>query len=153
MRHGVSTWGQFEAAHPALAAFGAERLSRPPAYLGTVRSDGVPRVHPVTPIIGSGHLFVVMEPTSPKGRDLRERGAYALHNAVPDNDGTGGEFYLSGTATLIDDEDLHEVAVRSAGYSPAERYILFELDVIKAACNGYGDVALPSPTRWPGSGS
>jgi hypothetical protein len=67
------TWGQFEAAHPALAAFGAERLGRPPAYLGTVRSDGGPRVHPVTPVVGSGHLFVFMEPASPKGRDLRER--------------------------------------------------------------------------------
>jgi len=142
------TWGQFEAAHPALAAFGAERLGRPPAYLGTVRSDGGPRVHPVTPLAGSGHLFVFMEPASPKGRDLRERGVYALHSAVPDTDGTGGEFFLSGTAALVTDKGLREVAVGAASYSPADRYILFELGVLKAGCNGYGDVVLPSPARW-----
>lgn len=144
----MSTWGQFEAAHPALAAFGAERLGRPPAYLGTVRSTGAPRVHPVTPVVGAGHLFVFMEPASPKGRDLRERGVYALHSAVPDTDGTGGEFYLSGTAALVTDESLRAVAVSAASYSPADRYILFELSVLAAGCNGYGDVALPEPVRW-----
>jgi hypothetical protein len=144
----MSTWGQFEAGHPTLASFGAERFSRPPAYLGTVRSDGAPRVHPVTPIIGTGHLFVFMEPTSPKGRDLRERGAYALHSGVPDSDGTGGEFHLCGTATLVEDDKLRTVAVDAASYSPAGRYLLFELGVTAAGCRGYGDVTLPSPTRW-----
>jgi hypothetical protein len=55
----------------------------------------------VTPVIGGDHLFVFMEPTSPKGRDLRERGSYAMHNGVPDTEGTGGEFQVSGTATLV----------------------------------------------------
>jgi hypothetical protein len=67
----MSSWGVFRAAHPSLAAFGVERLGGPPAYLATVRSDGAPRVHPVTPIIGGDHLFLFMEPTSTKGRDLR----------------------------------------------------------------------------------
>ena len=144
----MSTWGEFRGQHPSLAAFGAERLGHAPAYLATVRADGAPRVHPVTPVIGDDHLFVFMEPTSPKGRDLRERGGYALHSAVPDMEGTGGEFYVSGTATLIDDQELLALAVASATYSPAERYILFELHVDEARCNGYGDVTLPSPGRW-----
>lgn len=144
----MSTWGEFRDAHPSLAAFGAELLGRPPAYLATVRSDGAPRVHPVTPVIGGDHLFVFMEPTSPKGRDLRERGSYAMHNGVPDTEGTGGEFQVSGTATLVEDEGLRALAVTSASYSPAERYILFQLSVAEARCNGYGDVTLPSPTRW-----
>ena len=37
------------------------------ADLATVRQDGVPRVHPVTPIIGAGGLYLFMEPTSPRG--------------------------------------------------------------------------------------
>jgi hypothetical protein len=90
-----------------------------------------------------------MEPASPKGRDLRERGTYALHSGVPDSNGTGGEFCLSGTATLVEDQELRNVAVNAASYSPAERYILFELGITNAACNGYGDVTLPSPTHWP----
>jgi hypothetical protein len=144
----MTSWGQFEAEHPTLAAFGAELLGKSPAYLGTIRSDGAPRVHPVTPIIGSGHLFLFMEPNSPKARDLRERGAFALHSSVPDNQGTGGEFYLRGSAAVVEDVESRGLAVSAASYAPAARYILFELGVTEARCNGYGDVTLPAPTRW-----
>ena len=144
----TSNWGVFRAAHPSLAAFGVERLGGPPAYLATVRSDGTPRVHPVTPIIGGDHLFLFMEPTSPKGRDLRERGSYSLHSAVPDMQGTGGEFQVSGIANLVEDQELRAVAVSSARYSPADRYVLYELKVTEARSTGYGDVTLPSPPRW-----
>jgi hypothetical protein len=59
------TWKTLEEQQPELAAFGAERLNGRVAYLATVRKDGSPRVHPMTPIIGQGHFFVFMEPTSP----------------------------------------------------------------------------------------
>ena len=65
------SWKLLEDQHPELAAFGSARLNGRVAYLATVRKDGSPRVHPMTPIIGEGHLFVFMEPTSPKGHDLR----------------------------------------------------------------------------------
>jgi Pyridoxamine 5'-phosphate oxidase len=133
-----------------LAAFGVERLGGPAAYLATVRSDGTPRVHPVTPIIGGDHLFLFMEPTSPKGRDLRERGSYSLHSAVPAMQGTGGEFQVRGIATLVEDEDPRAVAVSSARYTPADRYILFELNIAEARRSGYGDVTLPSPPTLAG---
>jgi hypothetical protein len=61
--------------NPELAAYGAARLlDSEVAYLATVRKDGSPRVHPATPIIGQGRLFVFREPTSPKGHDPRHRG-------------------------------------------------------------------------------
>jgi len=141
-------WGHFAAAAPGLAEFGAARLLAPPAYLATARADGAPRVHPVTPIIGDGRLFVFMEPMSPKGRDLRERPAFALHNGVPDTAGTGGEFSVSGRAALVTDPDTRAAAARAASYGPADRYILFELLVSAASCLGYGDVALPATRRW-----
>lgn len=144
----MATWGEFERAAPELAAFGAERLLKPPAYLATVRADGNPRVHPVTPIIGAGALFVFMEPTSPKGRDLRDRGSFAMHNGVPDTAGSGGEFFIRGRATPVEDDERRAVAVGAASYEPSARYVLFELTVTEARCNGYGDVALPSPARW-----
>ena len=144
----MPTWGDLEASAPDLATFGAACLARAPAYLATTRSDGAPRVHPVTPIIGLGHLFVFMEPTSPKGRDLRERARYALHNGVPDIHGKGGEFSLAGQALYVDDPTARAAAVAAAAYDPAERYILFELSVAEARCNGYGDVTLPEPRRW-----
>jgi Pyridoxamine 5'-phosphate oxidase len=144
----VISWGEFKASQPDLAAFGARRLAGPPGYLATVRDNGAPRVHPVTPIIADSAIFVFMEPTSPKGRDLRERGWYALHNGVPDMHGTGGEFFVSGTAVLVDDPDVRADAVLASSYDPAERYILFELKLAEARCNGYGDVTLPEPKRW-----
>jgi hypothetical protein len=144
----VSSWATFEDRAPELAAFGAGRLTAAPAYLATLRSAGAPRVHPVAPVIGAGRLFVFMEPTSPKGRDLRERGWYALHNGVHDTFGTGGEFFVSGRATVVDDRGLRTHASEAATYQPEDRYVLFELGINEARCNGYGDVVLPDPTRW-----
>jgi hypothetical protein len=144
----MADWSSFVRAAPALAAFGARLLDLRPAYLATVDSRGRPRVHPVTPIIGHDDLFLFMEPTSPKGRDLRDRGTYALHNGVPDADGTGGEFSIRGTAVLVDDADGRAIAAAAATYEPADRYILFRLTIDEARCAGYGDVELPQPTRW-----
>ena len=125
-------------------------LERAPSVsdLGTVAADGLPRVHPVTPIVGDGRLFVFMEPTSPKGRDLRQRRVFALHNGVPDSDGTGGEFFIRGMAEPVEDPALRSVAAAAASYEPADRYVLFELTVSEARCNGYGDVTLPDPRHW-----
>ena len=144
----MASWYDFEMSNPGLARFGADRFAVPPAYLATVRANGAPRVHPITPIIGAGHLFVFMEPTSPKGRDLTARRWYALHNGVPDINGRGGEFFVSGQAVRIEDPAVRADAIGSSSYVPADRYILFELGVDEARCNGYGDVVLPRPGYW-----
>jgi hypothetical protein len=144
----MTTWGSFAAAEPALAAFVADRVRAAPCYLATVRAGGVPRVHPVTPVITADGLYVFMEPTSPKGRDLRERGVFALHNGVPDNEGAGGEASLHGTGRPVDDAAVRAAAVAAASYDPADRYVLFELLVDEVRCNGYGDVELPPTRRW-----
>jgi hypothetical protein len=102
----------------------------------------------VTPIIGGGQLFLFTEPTSPKARDLNERGSFALHNGVPDAAGTGGEFWIAGHGTQVEDVELRQVAAIASRYSPADRYLLFELFVDEVRCNGYGDVELPEPRRW-----
>lgn len=91
-----------------------------------------------------------MEPTSPKGHDLRERGHYSLHNGVPDIMGTGGEFSITGAAHLIDDPDIRSLAIGEASYAPEDRYVLFELSIQEARASGYGDIALPTNRRWNG---
>lgn len=127
------SWQALEAGNPELAAYGAERFRRfGVAYLATVRADGSPRVHPVTPIVGQGRLFVFMEPTSPKGRDLRTDGRYAMHCTVSDSSGDSGEFFIAGRAAFIEDAATRELAVSLASYAPAERYVLFELSVESA---------------------
>ena len=133
------SWQWLENQAPDLAAFGVARLNGQVAYLATVRKDGSPRVHPVTPIIGQGHLFVFMEPTSPKGHDLRRDGRYALHCSVSDGSGASGEFHVSGHAQLVDQSEVRALAVHLASYTPADRYILFELTVESAASTVYAD--------------
>jgi len=144
----VLSWGEFSKREPDLARFGAERLTAAPAYLATTRRSGAPRVHPVTPIFAGAGLFLFMEPTSPKRRDLLERGWFALHNGVPDNAGTGGEFWASGLGLAEDDPDMWALVADTAGYGPPDRYVLFEFHLSEARCHGYGDVPLPSTVRW-----
>lgn len=142
------SWGEFAAGEPDLARFGADRLTAVPAYLATVRRSGAPRVHPVTPIFTDEGLFLFMEPTSPKARDLRERSWFALHNGVPDNAGSGGEFSVTGHGFGLDDPDTWSRVAEAATYTPVDRYILFELRLNEARCHGYGDVPLPATRTW-----
>lgn len=93
------SWGEFARRESELARFGEGRLTAAPAYLATVRPSGAPRVHPVTPIFTAAGLFLFMEPNSPKGRDMRERGWFALHNGVPDNAGTGASSMSAAVAS------------------------------------------------------
>ena len=144
----MTTWGAFAAAEADLATFVVERLRAAPSYLATVRASGAPRVHPVTPIITADGLYVFMEPTSPKGEDLRARRWFALHNGVPDNAGTGGEASVSGTGHPVDDDAVRATVVAAASYEPADHYVLFELRPTEVRCNGYGDVVLPERRRW-----
>lgn len=140
------SWREFARQAPELAAFGQARFQSGVAYLGTLRADGGPRVHPVTPILAE-QLFLFMEPTSPKGRDLERDARYTLHCAVEDSSGGGGEFYVRGRATLTVDPAWREQAVRAASYAPQDRYILFVLGIEFAFMNRYVD-GEPTPRRW-----
>lgn len=132
----MTSWQEFTQQAPELAAFGTARFQSGVAYLGTLRPDGGPRVHPVTPIMGE-QLFLFMEPTSPKGQDLQRDGRYTLHCSVEDMSGGGGEFYVRGQAILTDDPLVREQAMRAASYSAQDRYILFVLTVEYAFMNQY----------------
>lgn len=133
------SWKIFESQSPDLAEFAKARLHNKVAYLATIRKDGSPRVHPFTPIIGEGHFFVFMEPTSPKGHDLRRDGRYAVHCSVSDTSGESGEVIVTGRARFIEDTEARALAVRLCPYNPAERYILFELGLESVLITEYKD--------------
>ncbi len=142
----MASWKEFMQQSPALAEFGKIRFASGVAYLGTTRPDGGPRVHPVTPIVGE-QLFLFMEPTSPKGKDLQRDPRYTLHCSVEDSGGGGGEFYVRGRATLVSDTAVREQAVLASSYAPQDRYILFVLTVDFAFMNTY-DEGGAHPLRW-----
>ena len=142
----MTSWREFAQQAPELAEFGKARFQSRVAYLGTLRADGGPRVHPVTPILGE-QLFLFMEPTSPKGKDLQRDGRYSLHCAVEDSSGGGGEFYIRGHATLTDDPRLREQAIHAASYAPQDQYILFVLTIEYAFMNQYVE-GKSNTRRW-----
>lgn len=143
----TATFEEFARAAPDLAAHVRARLHGRTAYLATVREDGAPRVHPVTPALDDRDLFVFMEPNSPKGHDLRRGSRYALHCGVEDDEGGGGEVLLGGAARFIEDERTRARAVAASPYDPAERYVLFALDIDEVLVRHYED-GRPVTRRW-----
>jgi hypothetical protein len=79
----VATWAKFANAEPDLAAFAWERMEGRIVYQATLRLDGGPRVHPVSPWLGAGLLCVSFRDTSPKMREVARDARYALHTALP----------------------------------------------------------------------
>lgn len=138
------SWKIFEERAPQMAALGVERLNRKIAYLATLRKDGSPRLHPITPFIGNGMLFMFTEPSSPKIRDLRRDGRYALHCSVDRiEDEPLIEYLVSGTAKVINDVTVRRQLAEEIAASPVvtDEYILFEFHVdhvlvIEYDCDG-----------------
>ena len=122
------TWQQFVLEEPRLAEFVRERLHGRVAYLATLNAKGSPRLHPVTPVIDNHRLLVFMEPNSPKGHDLRRDGRYALHCAVEDARGGRGEVLVRGRGHVQPPAAAAEAA-DTAEAPPAERYVMFELEI------------------------
>lgn len=124
----MASWNEFAKERPDLAKVGLTLL--PPcgiAYLGTVRLDGGPRVHPVCPIVGGGRLFVGIGPQSPKQLDLRRDPRCVLHALPGDED---AEFVIRAHAIEIsdrEDREVFEAACREAGVNIEADGPAFEL--------------------------
>ncbi len=136
-----------EEANPDLARFGKDRLDGKVAYLATIRADGSPRAHPVTPIIGEGHVFVFVDPGSPRTRDLLKNQDYCLHCAMNDSSGSSGEFQITGIAENIEDSSLRSLAESVSSFKPSVRYMLFELLISDALSTTYRG-GRPIRQRW-----
>ncbi len=121
------SWGEFAKAEPEMAGVLTSLLDWIPiTYLATVRKDGAPRVHPVCPIIGKGRMFVAVNETSPKRHDLKSDRRYAMH-ALPDK--RDAEFYVTGSATLIEDQPTRDLISKAAGHTVHDSDWLFEFDI------------------------
>jgi Pyridoxamine 5'-phosphate oxidase len=142
----MTRWDTFEAEAPELAAFVRERMDLRVSYLATLRPDGAPRVNPVTPWLAAGRLFIRMYPGSVKVRALERDPRYSLASAVPDDEGTGGEALLFGTAAVVEDPEL--LAEANQQRSNPERYVVLEFDVDEAMSTVY-EGADTVRRRWP----
>lgn len=143
------TWQALADAAPELAAFGADRLHDQVAYLATLKPDGSPRLHPVRPVVTVGRLFVFMEPTSPKVRDLERDPRVALHaTATSERQWDLREFGIEGTARRIHDPDARSTANAGSAFPRDDSFLLFELAVGSAFSATYGADGRPRRQRW-----
>ncbi|MGH9195214.1 MAG: pyridoxamine 5'-phosphate oxidase family protein [Acidimicrobiia bacterium] len=147
----MSPWQLFVDQAGPLAELAQTRLIGRVAYLATVRPDGGPRVHPVTPRVHDRRLFVRMHPSSPKVADLRRDPRFALHSQVDNTEGSGGEISVSGTAVIVQDAAWIENAFDGLPDPDPQRYVVFELDLddVKVTLYEGGDTIR---RRWRADG-
>ena len=124
------SWSLLEVAAPAIAARGKACLDRVGlALLGTLRSDGWPRIGPVEPHVAGGRLLIGVMARSLKARDLARDPRCTLQSVVSHPD--------SGEPEL----KLYCRAVEASGAPPgawwtgrpADETHVFELEIEQAA--------------------
>ncbi|MBM0237229.1 pyridoxamine 5'-phosphate oxidase family protein [Micromonospora sp. ATA32] len=125
----MASWSEFAADEPRLAD-GIRVLMQQYGpgfgYLATVRADGGPRVHPVSPVITDEGLFCFVI-DSPKRRDLERDGRYALHSFPPEE--SDDEAYVAGHARPVTDQARVARLADSVRAAPQVDWRLFEFTV------------------------
>jgi pyridoxamine 5'-phosphate oxidase-like protein len=123
------SWSDFAAADPSLAS-GIRALLQQygpgTGYLATVRADGAPRVHPISPVITAEGIYCFIV-ASPKRRDLERDGRYALHSFPPEE--SDDEAYLTGRATRVHDPLVIATLAGALRASPDVDWHLYELHI------------------------
>ncbi len=148
----MATWAEFANAEPDLAAFARERVEGRIVYQATLRLDGGPRVHPVSPWLGAGLLCVSFRDTSPKMREVARDARYALHTAQPweDHAGDYGEFMARGWLEQI--SPSHPAVTARPGQTPYG-LVHYACSIEEAVSTEYSDDEMPVYRRWkPSSG-
>ncbi|WP_416901766.1 pyridoxamine 5'-phosphate oxidase family protein [Micromonospora echinospora] len=125
----MASWSEFATDEPRLAD--AIRLLLQQygpgfGYLATVRADGGPRVHPVSPVISDEGLFCFVI-DSPKRRDLERDGRYALHSFPPEE--SDDEAYVAGHARPVTDQARVARLAECFRAEPRADWRLFEFTV------------------------
>ncbi|GAA2368628.1 pyridoxamine 5'-phosphate oxidase [Dactylosporangium salmoneum] len=144
----MASWADFAEAEPDLAAAIHKLVCQYGpglAYLATVRPDGGPRIHPVSPVITSAGLFCFVVP-SPKRHDLDRDGRYCLHSFPPED--TDDEAYLSGRATPVSDLELMSNLATTMRAAPRVDWRLYELSVDVALLVHHDTPTTATHTVW-----
>ncbi|MEX0984755.1 MAG: hypothetical protein WD096_06860 [Actinomycetota bacterium] len=141
----MATWAELANADPALGAFGRERIDGRIVYHATLRLDGSPRVHPVSPWIATGLLVFGIRAHSPKAAEFARDGRYAMHTAqaAEDHEGDAGEFMVRGWMEQVGPD--HPAVVQTP-YRPSGQ-VFYACSVEEAVSTTYeGD--RPVYRRW-----
>jgi hypothetical protein len=154
----VATWAQFEQQAPEIAEVAALVWPGPLAlhrneshrgdapwfaigYLGTVRRDGGPRLHPFCPILADGRLFAAIPRASPKGWDLRRDPRCVIHAMPgPDDDElciraiaqeVAGDASIRAAIRAVVARTEVEGMIQSVAHDPLFEFDLQQVDVAR----------------------
>jgi hypothetical protein len=138
-------WDAFEVACPELAGLARERFARDELVLvGTIRTDGSPRISPNEPDFAAGRLFVSMMWRSKKALDLLQDPRIVVHSVPSDRMNPGGDIKLYGR--IVDEQDpavrrAFRDAIRARiDWAPDEpEYHCFSVDVTSAGYTVFGE--------------
>jgi len=126
------SWRDLETAAPDLAREGWARFERTKvALLGTIRSDGSPRISPVEPYLIEGELVVGVMP-SPKLDDLRRDPRCVLHSSVSNLEGSEGEFKVHGRAVSTEEPAIIDAEGAWWAGRPRDRFEVFTIEIEEA---------------------
>jgi hypothetical protein len=133
-RHNVamSSWSEFEAVAPELAAEVRRRLdAHTHKTLATLRRDGSPRISGTEARFVDGELWIGSMWQALKARDLQRDPRFALHSGSDDPPDWAGDAKLAGVVEEITDPE-RVAAINGDGAPPGPSH-LFRLDLREAS--------------------
>jgi dipeptidyl aminopeptidase/acylaminoacyl peptidase len=139
----LTTWAEFSAAAPEMAAEGRRQLYRRgdgEALLATVREGDPPRIHPINVGIVGERLYAFLL-RSAKRHDLERDGRFALHSHQ--DPAEPSEFLVRGRARRVLDREVLRSVAAGWYFTVDEAYHLFELSIDSAL------VGLRAADEWP----
>lgn len=106
----MATWDEFTTGAPRISEIFRRRHAATGnlCMLGTLRSDGFPRISPVEPRMFEGELWIVGMPDTLKFADLGRDGRFTLHTATVDTNVGDGDAKVWGVVENRQDLAQHE---------------------------------------------
>jgi hypothetical protein len=104
------SWKEFTHAAPRIATIFVRRHAAAGhlCMLGTLRSDGFPRISPIEPRVFEDQLWIVGMPGTTKFLDLSRDPRFCLHTATVDTEVKDGDAKLFGVVEDVRDRDLQQ---------------------------------------------
>lgn len=143
-------WDAFETACPQIADLARERFATDEVVMiGTLRSDGSPRISGAEPDLAADRLCLGMMWQSRKAHDLKRDPRITIHSLPSDRLNPGGDVKLTGRAIEELDPDVRaeyrRVVAARIDWSPNEpEFHLFSVDIAEAAYIRFGH----DPVVW-----
>src|SRR6266550_7940329 len=105
----MATWGEFVAQAPRVSDIFIRRHAATGGLclLGTLRSDGYPRISPIEPRIVEEHMWISGMPNTVKLRDLGRDPRFTLHTATVDTHVSDGDAKVWGVVRDVQDTERH----------------------------------------------